>query len=72
MSKITLGAYRHYKGDEYHVFAVGTHTETKEIFVLYQSLTKKESIWCCPLSLFLEPVLIDGVSVPRFTLIPDE
>jgi hypothetical protein len=45
--------YRHYKGGEYIVLATATHTETKEIMVVYLSLTYG-SVWTRPLSIWNE------------------
>jgi hypothetical protein len=33
------GVYRHYKGGYYQVLGVGQHTETKELMVVYISLS---------------------------------
>ena len=33
------GVYKHYKGGYYQVIGIGQHTETKEILVIYISLT---------------------------------
>lgn len=36
------GIYKHYKGGYYQVIGVGEHTETKEVVVVYISLTGVE------------------------------
>ncbi len=36
---IPSGVWRHYKGAHYQVLGVGQHTETKELVVVYVSLT---------------------------------
>ena len=52
------GRYRHFKGGEYSVHGVATHSETREQMVVYT-----------PLSMFLETVERDGVTQPRFVCI---
>lgn len=64
--EIKLGRYRHYKGKEYRVFNVATHSETLEKFVVYQTLYGDYGWWVRPFSMFTENVEIDGKLVPRF------
>ena len=66
---IQAGRYRHYKGGEYEVFYVATHSETEESLVIYRTLYGDMSYWARPLSMFKETVVIDGVEQPRFALI---
>lgn len=62
------GVYRHYKGNEYRVIAVGRHTETEEELVIYQPLYQSDvAYWVRPLEMFLETVTIDGKSHQRFS-----
>ncbi len=68
------GRYRHYKGQEYRVIGVGLHTETLEPMVLYQALYSSpdfgnNALWARPLSMFIESVHYENVSVPRFVYI---
>jgi len=63
------GRYRHYKGGEYEVFFVATHSETEEAMVVYRTLYGDFSYWVRPLSMFTETVTIDGVEQPRFSFI---
>ena len=68
---IQAGRYRHYKGKEYEVFFVATHSETGEKLVVYRILYGDFSHWVRPLDMFLEKVSLDGKEVPRFEFISD-
>jgi len=67
--QLPLGIYRHYKGNDYQVFQVATHSETGEVLVVYRCLYGDHSWWVRPLTMFTEAVTIAGESVPRFQLI---
>lgn len=60
------GIYQHYKGQLYQVLQVATHSETAEKLVVYQCLYGDYSIWVRPFDMFIETVIIDGESRPRF------
>ena len=66
---VTPGRYRHYKGGEYEVFFIATHSETEEPMVVYQTLYGARDYWVRPLAMFSETVVVDGVEKPRFELI---
>lgn len=66
---LTLGKYRHYKGNEYEVIGVAKHTETLEDLVVYRALYGEGGLWVWPLAMFLEDVLVEGGKVPRFMYI---
>lgn len=68
-NNLVLGKYRHYKGKDYEVIAVATHSETQEQLVVYRLLYGDFSYWVRPLAMFSEQVIIDGVSQPRFQFI---
>lgn len=63
----TVGRFRHYKGGEYEVFAVATHTETEEKMVVYRSVIDGEKVWVRPYDMFFDKVTINGETIPRFT-----
>lgn len=67
--QLPLGIYRHYKGNDYQVFQIATHSETGELFAVYRCLYGDYSWWVRPLTMFTETVTIAGESVPRFQLI---
>lgn len=67
MSSLDTGLYQHYKGKQYLVIGVAKHSETLEDLVVYIPRYESSSaIWVRPLSMFLESVVVDGQSVPRF------
>jgi hypothetical protein len=74
MTNLKLGKYRHFKGKEYEVIAVGRHSETLEEFVVYKALYDspefgKNAVWVRPLKMFTEHVEKEGYSGPRFKLV---
>lgn len=44
--------YRHFKGKEYEVIAIGKHSETLEEMVVYKALYGNNDIWIRPLVMF--------------------
>jgi len=63
------GRYRHYKGDEYEVIDVGTHSETGEKLVAYRALYGEGLLWLRPLDMFVEEVEYEGSKQARFAFI---
>ncbi len=63
------GRYRHYKGRDYLVIDVATHSETEERLVVYRTDYGDHSLWVRPLDMFVETVEVDGRTVPRFNYI---
>ena len=63
------GIYRHYKGNNYKLLAVATHSETFEKMAVYQALYGEMGIWVRPLAMFMETIEKDGQSLKRFELI---
>jgi hypothetical protein len=67
---VRVGRYRHYKGREYSVIGIATHTETAEDFVVYRALYGDHKLWVRPVAMFTEAVkLADGTRRPRFEYI---
>ena len=78
------GFYYHYKHDikasvnnyAYEVIGIGFHTEDGTYSVIYRPLYKnsflKEADFCVrPLEMFMEDVIKDGKTIPRFQKITD-
>lgn len=66
------GRYRHFKGKEYEVFGVATHSETEEPMVVYRALYGDRGLWVRPLSMWCETVDRDGYHGPRFYFVENE
>ena len=63
------GLYRHYKGGDYAVYGVATHSETEESMVVYRPLYGERALWVRPLAMFEEVVERDGETMPRFEFV---
>lgn len=63
------GIYRHFKGGEYELIGIVTHSETMEKMVLYRALYGEKEVWVRPLSMWTETVEKDGLLMRRFTYI---
>ena len=71
MNEIKPGRYRHFKGHEYEVLGMATHSETFEPMVIYRALYGTHNLWVRPASMWNEMVTRDGVTRRRFTYIGD-
>lgn len=60
------GKYRHFKGGEYQLLYVATHSETLEPMVVYQALYGEGGIWVRPAAMWTEQVQRDSYCGPRF------
>ena len=69
---IRPGRYRHFKGKEYEVLGVASHSETLEPMVVYRALYGEGGLWVRPAAMWTEQVDRDGYSGPRFTYIGPE
>ena len=67
--ELTLGRYRHYKGGEYEVMGIATHSETDEKLVVYQPLYGSTGLWVRPLAMFFDTITHNGAEQLRFTRI---
>lgn len=71
-SVVVGGIYQHYTGKLYKIRVIALHTETKEPLVVYQALYADEkygdqALWVRPLEMFLENIVINNKSQPRFS-----
>ena len=67
---IVVGSlYEHYNGFRYKIIGVARHSETLEELVVYQALYGESDMWVRPLAMFLENIVINGQSQPRFKLV---
>ncbi|MCL1965428.1 MAG: DUF1653 domain-containing protein [Firmicutes bacterium] len=64
---IKLGKYTHFKGNEYEVTGIATHSETLEAMVIYRALYGDGGVWVCPAVMWDESVEHNGRKVKRFT-----
>lgn len=66
--EVDKGKYRHSKsGKLYEVIGLALETETEEFLVIYRPLYENEyELFARPVNMFMETVVLDGKSVPRF------
>lgn len=69
--EIKKGRYRHFKGGEYEVLFVATHSETLEEYVVYRALYGEKGVWVRPAKMWNETVERDGKIFKRFEYIGD-
>gem|GEM_PF-824559 len=69
MNPIPLGVYRHYKGNKYEVVGFAKHSEILEDMVIYKALYGEHGTWVRPLSMWENPIEVDGKTVKRFEYI---
>ena len=67
--EIKPGIYRHFKGNEYRVIGLASHSETMEPIVVYQALYGEKGLWVRPAAMWTEHVQRDDYSGPRFQYI---
>lgn len=63
------GKYRHFKGMEYELIDIATHSETLEPMVVYRALYGDHSLWVRPAAMWTEHVDKGDYHGPRFTYI---
>lgn len=66
------GKYRHFKGKEYELIGIASHSETLEPMVVYRALYGDGSLWVRPAAMWTETVERDGYHGPRFQYIGGE
>lgn len=65
------GKYRHFKGKEYELLGIATHSETMEPMVVYRALYGEQGLWVRPLCMWTETVERDGYRGPRFQFVEE-
>ena len=70
--ELKRGKYRHFKGNEYELLDVATHSETLEEMVIYRALYGDRNLWVRPASMWCEVVDRPDYHGPRFSYIGDE
>ena len=63
------GRYRPFKGKEYELLFVATHSETLEPMVVYRALYGERGVWVRPAAMWSEMIERGGQTVRRFTYI---
>ncbi len=69
--EIKPGKYRHFKGNEYEVIGIASHSETMETMVVYRALYGEGGLWVRPAAMWNEIVEKNGYCGPRFQYIED-
>lgn len=70
-TNLKKGRYRHFKGGEYQLLYIASHSESLEPMVVYKALYGQEGIWVRPAEMWLEEVEHNGEIMPRFTLLSE-
>ncbi len=61
------GKYLHFKGKEYEVIGMATHSESLEPMVVYRQLYGDGSLWVRPAAMWNETIERNGKLYKRFT-----
>ena len=64
--EIKPGKYRHFKGKEYELIGLATHSETMEAMVVYRALYGEQGLWVRPAAMWTETVEREDYRGPRF------
>lgn len=70
--EIKTGKYRHFKGMEYEVLGIASHSETMEPMVVYRALYGEHGLWVRPAAMWNEWVDREDYHGPRFRYIGEE
>ena len=63
------GKYRHFKGMEYQLIGIASHSETLEPMVVYKALYGDGGLWVRPAHMWNEQVNKENYTGPRFTYV---
>lgn len=64
MAEVKQGRYRHFRGGEYRVIGLATHTESKDQYVVY--FDDNQRLWARPPGMFEEMLTVNERDVHRF------
>ena len=67
--ELKTGKYRHFKGKEYEVIGIASHSETLEPMVVYRALYGERGLWVRPAAMWSEWVDREDYHGPRFAYI---
>ena len=66
MDALRPGIYRHWKGKEYQLLCIATHSETLEPMVVYRALYGERGVWVRPAAMWSQTVETGDGPGPRF------
>lgn len=69
--ELKKGKYRHFKGMEYELIGIASHSETMEPMVVYRALYGEYGLWVRPAAMWTEWVDRDDYHGPRFRYIEE-
>ena len=67
--ELKVGKYRHFKGGEYELLGIASHSETLEPMVVYRALYGEGGLWVRPAHMWTEIVEKPNYTGPRFQYI---
>lgn len=70
--ELKLGKYRHFKGNEYELLGIASHSETLEPMVVYRALYGEGGLWVRPAAMWTEMVEREDYHGPRFVYIGEK
>jgi hypothetical protein len=65
------GKYRHFKGGEYELIGIASHSETLEPMVVYRALYGEKGLWVRPAAMWTEQVDRETYRGPRFVFVEE-
>ena len=65
------GKYRHFKGGEYELIGIASHSETLEPMVVYRALYGEKGLWVRPAAMWTEQVDRETYHGPRCVFVED-
>ena len=69
--ELKTGKYRHFKGKEYEVIGIASHSETMEPMVVYRALYGEKGLWVRPAAMWTEQVDREDYHGPRFVFVEE-